>query len=82
MRCLICGCTDNRPCPAGCGWSDIPQVCTVCAALVRTLCAYIEEANRVTFGSLGRALTEARRLDAEAAAQLQRLQRSRRLKRR
>lgn len=30
-RCRYCGCTDDKPCPTGCGWADDTQAfCTAC----------------------------------------------------
>jgi hypothetical protein len=30
--CRICGCTDQRSCPGGCGWADDSHtLCTICA---------------------------------------------------
>lgn len=28
-RCRVCGCSENRPCPIGCGWVA-PGLCTAC----------------------------------------------------
>lgn len=30
-KCIVCGCTDRRACPEGCGWVSLdPPVCTSC----------------------------------------------------
>lgn len=61
-RCRICGCTDARGCPEGCGWDEddpLPDwLCTVCAAFKRELEGYVLAASRVSAASLARLLKE------------------------
>jgi hypothetical protein len=34
-RCQLCGCTNTRPCPGGCGWfNHAHTLCTRCAAIL------------------------------------------------
>lgn len=62
MKCRICHCTQERACPAGCGWAaekgpDV-DICTVCAAFRAEMDEYVSQANRVTGASLARLLKE------------------------
>lgn len=32
LQCEVCGCSQARPCPAGCAWANYdPPLCSVCA---------------------------------------------------
>jgi hypothetical protein len=58
-KCRICGCTDERACPAGCGWEPYQgDICSVCAAFKRHLEAYNEDALKVSAASLARLFRE------------------------
>ena len=57
MKCHVCGCTQDRACPVGCGWAHKhgeEPLCSVCAEFLDELREYIERANAVTKASLGR----------------------------
>lgn len=63
MKCRICGCTQERACPAGCGWDlhgtiDAKPICTVCAAFKRQLDDYIQACNRTSVHTLAKLLGE------------------------
>jgi hypothetical protein len=52
-RCRICGCTQERACPAGCGWApDEGDLCTVCASFRNELEEYFGQAAGVSNASL------------------------------
>ena len=56
MKCRICGCTDDRACPAGCGWGTKKDrdLCSVCAAFRAELEEYFGQCNGISNASLVR----------------------------
>jgi hypothetical protein len=61
-KCRICGCTQDRACPAGCGWDykdpEGADICTVCSAFKLELGNYLEACDGVTAASLRRLLEQ------------------------
>jgi len=58
-KCRICGCTYNRPCPAGCAWVGREDLCSVCHDFGAQLEQYLDQCHRVTKASLARLYDEA-----------------------
>jgi hypothetical protein len=59
MKCRICGCTDERACPAGCEW--VPgegNLCNQCAWMMDRLEEYAQDAASVSNASLIRLWNE------------------------
>lgn len=56
-KCRICGCTQNRGCPAGCDWAEA-NLCTVCADFARLIEQYIENVWHVSETSIRRLYRE------------------------
>lgn len=68
MACVVCGCTHERPCGGGCGWSSLKMLtelncdgplCTTCAEIVADLAVYAEDAYRFRVAPLMRAVKAA-----------------------
>lgn len=51
--CRICGCTQERGCPAGCEWAD-PSLWSVCDKFAEAIANYIEDAWNVSAASIRR----------------------------
>jgi hypothetical protein len=46
-RCRVCGCTQERACPGGCGWArGEGNLCTICAAAAEALREWHENSLR------------------------------------
>lgn len=68
MACVVCGCTQERGCPGGCGWSSLKTLtqlncdgplCTICADVVHHLAMYADIVHRFRVAPLLRAVNDA-----------------------
>lgn len=68
MACVVCGCTQERGCPGGCGWVSLRvltelncdgPLCTICAEMVRNLARYGDDVHRFRLAPLMRAVKAA-----------------------
>lgn len=68
MKCVICGCSNERPCEGGCGWCSLKELarlncdgplCSTCGVMVARLLMYSEDAYRFRVAPLLRALKSA-----------------------
>jgi hypothetical protein len=58
-KCRICGCTDDRGCPAGCCWADTQcTLCSVCALAIEVLKDYRENCLTFSGASIARLARE------------------------
>lgn len=57
-KCRICGCTDERGCPAGCEWIE-PDLCSVCHWLIEEYAGYLHHSHAVSRAGLMRIYAEA-----------------------
>lgn len=64
MACVVCGCTQERGCPGGCGWVSLRELvrlncegplCTICGEMVARLAVYSMDAYRFRLAPLLRA---------------------------
>lgn len=51
--CRVCGCSQLDACPAGCGWAE-PNLCTVCAKVVKAVLIWMADVRRVSWPALRR----------------------------
>lgn len=68
MKCVVCGCSYERPCGGGCGWVSLKilvalncdgPLCTTCADAVSGLVEYADEVYRFRAAPLMRAVKKA-----------------------